>query len=215
MIYVTSDIHGEYDRYLRLLEAIDFSSRDHLYVIGDIIDRGEHGVDVAFDMLARENVTLLKGNHEVMALATLGLNPQFGAKDLWFGNGGRPTFYDLRFHRSRTERNEILDYFEDAPVELELEVGGRCFHLVHGFPGETEQDKIWGRPNADSTSPWPDKTVIVGHTPTPFIDPEYEIPHARIWYGNGIIDIDCGCGHKPSTRRLACLRLDDMVEFYV
>ena len=37
-----------------------------------------------------------------------------------------------------------------------------------------------------------------------------------IMHGNGIIDIDCGCGHqKTAHRRLACLRLDDMAEFYV
>lgn len=37
-----------------------------------------------------------------------------------------------------------------------------------------------------------------------------------IWHGNGIIDIDCGCGNLNAPhRRLACLRLDDMAEFYV
>ena len=37
----------------------------------------------------------------------------------------------------------------------------------------------------------------------------------HIWHGNGIIDIDCGCGHETELRRLACLRLDDMTEFYI
>ena len=38
----------------------------------------------------------------------------------------------------------------------------------------------------------------------------------RIWHGNNIIDIDCGCGNLRSEhRRLACLRLDDMADFYV
>ena len=33
---------------------------------------------------------------------------------------------------------------------------------------------------------------------------------------DNIIDIDCGCGNLRSEhRRLACLRLDDMAEFYV
>ena len=36
-----------------------------------------------------------------------------------------------------------------------------------------------------------------------------------IWFGSGIIGIDCGCGNKTENRRLACLRLDDMREFYV
>ena len=29
------------------------------------------------------------------------------------------------------------------------------------------------------------------------------------------IDIDCCCGYDFSVRRLACLRLEDMAEFYV
>ena len=37
----------------------------------------------------------------------------------------------------------------------------------------------------------------------------------KIWYGDGIIDIDCGCGNKTDLRRLACLRLEDMAEFYI
>ena len=34
-------------------------------------------------------------------------------------------------------------------------------------------------------------------------------------HGNGVIDIDCGCGLKTEYARLACLRLNDMAEFYV
>ena len=33
--------------------------------------------------------------------------------------------------------------------------------------------------------------------------------------GIGLIVIDCGCGSGYELRRLACLRLDDMEEFYV
>lgn len=37
-----------------------------------------------------------------------------------------------------------------------------------------------------------------------------------IWHSAGIIDVDCGCGNQKAEHcRLACLRLDDMAEFYV
>ena len=39
MVYCISDIHGEYDRYLTMLDLIGFSEKDTLYVIGDCIDR--------------------------------------------------------------------------------------------------------------------------------------------------------------------------------
>jgi hypothetical protein len=35
----------------------------------------------------------------------------------------------------------------------------------------------------------------------------------KIWHGGQMIGIDCGSGY-PDVGRLACLRLDDMKEFY-
>ena len=46
MIYCVSDIHGELDKLERMLELIRFSDADHLYIIGDVIDRGVMGVDI-------------------------------------------------------------------------------------------------------------------------------------------------------------------------
>ena len=41
-IYVTSDIHGEYDLFVRLLDIIKLQDQDTLYVLGDVVDRGPH-----------------------------------------------------------------------------------------------------------------------------------------------------------------------------
>ena len=61
----------------------------------------------------------------------------------------------------------------------------------------------------------PDTICIVGHTPTIFLTGQMDVD-SSIWHGNRIIDIDCGCGNLNAPhRRLACLRLDDMAEFYV
>ena len=38
MQYVMSDIHGQYDKYLAMMDKIRFSDDDHLYIIGDVID---------------------------------------------------------------------------------------------------------------------------------------------------------------------------------
>lgn len=37
--YVVSDIHGEYELFIRLLEEIHLKETDTLYVLGDILDR--------------------------------------------------------------------------------------------------------------------------------------------------------------------------------
>ena len=68
----------------------------------------------------------------------------------------------------------------------------------------------WKRLSADETM-LNGKTVIFGHTPT---DEYQSASPLKIWYGINKIGIDCGCGHREPSCRLACLRLDDMKEFY-
>ena len=50
-IYVMSDMHGLYDRYLKMLELIRFSEEDELYILGDMIDRGPDGIPILLDMM--------------------------------------------------------------------------------------------------------------------------------------------------------------------
>ena len=71
MNYVVSDIHGCYDKYKKLLERIDLSENDTLYVLGDMIDRGPEGFKILLDMAQRPNVVGLMGNHEAMAVDAL------------------------------------------------------------------------------------------------------------------------------------------------
>ena len=44
--FVVSDIHGEYELFIRLLEAIHLKETDMLYVLGDILDRGPHPIQI-------------------------------------------------------------------------------------------------------------------------------------------------------------------------
>ena len=215
MIYCMSDLHGELDFFQEMLEQIHFSDTDHLYILGDVIDRGIGGVDILEQIMDATNMTMLLGNHEQMCLSTLGPGNEVGARDLWRYNGGATTYRELLYHRTPQQRNRILRFLSGLPDHLDLTVDGQKFHLVHGCPGEDHETRIWGRVEPDSTSPYPDTVCIVGHTPTVFLTDKTDEVYA-IWHGNGIIDIDCGCGHlNVMNRRLACLRLDDMAEFYV
>ena len=49
--YVMSDLHGSYDGYISILEQINFSNEDILYVDGDVIDRGRDGLKIILDVL--------------------------------------------------------------------------------------------------------------------------------------------------------------------
>ena len=44
MIYVMSDIHGCLNRYRNVLRQIRLRKDDHLYILGDVIDRGPEGL---------------------------------------------------------------------------------------------------------------------------------------------------------------------------
>ena len=42
MEYIISDIHGEYDLFIKLLEKIKFNKNDKMIICGDIFDKGIH-----------------------------------------------------------------------------------------------------------------------------------------------------------------------------
>ena len=69
--YVVSDIHGEYELFIRLLEEIRLKETDTLYVLGDILDRGSHPIQIILKLMEMPNVVCLTGNHELMALECL------------------------------------------------------------------------------------------------------------------------------------------------
>ena len=75
MIYVMSDIHGCGKAYHEILRKIKFCDTDHLYILGDVIDRGPDGISTLEDIMRRKNVTMLLGNHEHMMLEAL-LHPE-------------------------------------------------------------------------------------------------------------------------------------------
>ncbi len=214
MNYCISDVHGEYDRYISMLDKIKFSGDDTLYVLGDVIDRQPNGVDILLDIMQRKNVVMVLGNHEKMCWDALRVGVNYKAHQLWQINGGDSTRKELLYVRTRAERIKILRFIKSLPDFLDIEVNGRQFHLVHGYPGDNKDDRVWERVYQGDLEPVPGKTVIVGHTPTVYLNGDDGKPF-RIWHGDGIIGIDCGCGNDTELRRLACLRLDDMAEFYI
>ena len=225
--YVLSDIHGEGDRFHRMLERIGFSAEDTLYILGDVIDRGPEGVELLQEIREQPNMDLLLGNHEYMCLRYYAPDAAEEDKRRWARNGNAPTLAALAAI-PEAERAGLLEWLAALPVCRDLGAAGKRWHLVHGFPGERAYDQVWGRPRWDTPNPFPDgRQVIVGHTPVPFLycasegeeiryleRLEEQGRHLRIYKAPGFWDIDCGCGHALYGKRLACLRLEDGAEFY-
>lgn len=213
MIYCMSDLHGDWDRYDKMLEKIGFGEDDTMYIIGDVIDRHPDGIPILLDIMQRENMVLLIGNHEWMMLNEV-LYDLPGATERWNRNGAQPT-RDALNALPEAERHALLAWVEALPDQLEIAVNGRKFLLVHAFPAKERYDRIWDRSIQNQPEPpFSDCTVIIGHTPVQYVLNDWSKP-ARILHLPGIIDIDCGCAQSTDDRVLGCLRLDDMAEFYV
>ena len=142
MVYCVSDIHGELDKFERLLQLIRFSDAGQMYILEDVIDRGVMGVDILQRIMAAPNMITLLGNHEQMCLDTLGPHGERGAEDLWRQNGGSPTYRELLYHQTLRERNTILRFLAGLPDHLNVEVGVQKFHLVHGCPGADRETHL-------------------------------------------------------------------------
>lgn len=229
--YVMSDLHGEYGKFLQMLEEIRFQSEDTLFVLGDMIDRGPEPVRLLQDLALRPNVICLLGNHEYMALRTLRaleveiteenfdthLNPgMMRGYAEWMYNGGEVT---LRQYRALPpeERAEIKAFLGELSLYEWVRAGGREFVLVHaGFrnfsprrPLEdyAAEELIFTRADGAENA-LPHTWTVAGHTPTPLLWGKAEI------YREGrYINIDCGACFAGG--RLACLCLDTMEEWYV
>ena len=70
MIYAISDIHGDYELFIKLLKKINFSKNDKMIILGDMVDKGEKSVQL-LKLLFGENkdcFECIMGNHEHMFL---------------------------------------------------------------------------------------------------------------------------------------------------
>ncbi len=218
MIYVMSDIHGFDTRYRSVLRQIKLKKSDHLYILGDVIDRFPDGLGILRETMKKDNITLIMGNHEHMMLEALSEPGTSEEIWRWHCNGGDVT-HDRFNHCTKAYREEILAYIRSLPTNIEIKVNGVDYLLVHGAPASTytplsrysdiTTHMVWTRLNRGDQMP-EGKTVIFGHTPTK----QYQRNDPMsIYYGNRMIGIDCGCAWGYDGR-LGCLRLDDMQEFY-
>lgn len=144
LIYVMSDLHGCYEKYLEMLEKISFSSTDTLYILGDVVDRGNGGIKILQDMMKRKNILPIMGNHERMALdilqkvyneleyegkTTATVSSSNDCK-IWFAHGGYPTYHAFSLLHPRNQR-DLIEYMESFCLEDGIIVGGNQFYLAH------------------------------------------------------------------------------------
>ncbi len=214
MRYVISDIHGCYREYMALLEKLQLSENDHLYILGDAVDKGPAPIRVMKDLIHRKNITYLLGNHDFLFCYFLGKNGlDLTTKNLaecdpenirefqvWLEDGGITTAKQY-MRLAPKEREEICTFLENADFYHIIKDTGKTYVLVHaGIAGFKEEiplkeyhplELIATRTDYEKRYyEDPDTFVITGHTPTPCIRKD-QLPEG--YMGNGHIAIDCGC----------------------
>ncbi|MCR5098256.1 MAG: fructose-bisphosphatase class III [Lachnospiraceae bacterium] len=156
-IYACSDIHGQYEKYMKLWDVV--KDEDELFIIGDVIDRGPDGMRILTDIMTRKNVTFIIGNHETMMYQALFMRPEDAGvslgrgevydPDRWFdiwirsNNGGMETYKS--FDSSYRDRGEdIAEFLRTCPVMAEANVEGKRYALTHGMPDMTRMGEKAG-----------------------------------------------------------------------
>ena len=229
--YVISDVHGNYEGYMKILERIHFSEEDTLYVNGDVIDRGMGGIKILQHMMMQPNIYPILGNHEYAAATCLrflmkeiteesiGDIDEETIKNLmeWQNIGGQCTMD--AFHKlSCEEKQDIVDYLDEFSLYEEVSVNEKQFVIVHAGltnfspdrPLETYEmyELIFKAPDYDRIY-FLDKYLVTGHLPTKVIEGNPRLN--KIFRKNNHIAIDCAAGYDGCV---GCICLDTFEEFY-
>ncbi|MGE5654855.1 MAG: metallophosphoesterase family protein [Bacillota bacterium] len=229
MDYVIGDVHGYLDAFVELVNKISLTAQDNLYIIGDVIDRGQRPVDMLQLVMHEKNMHFILGNHEDMLLNYV----KDGSTERWMRNGGEVTLRQWQKLPAK-RRRDLADYLHAAPLYRKV---GR-FLLVHAgimtpeeipdtpkaavdeiLATQTRTALLWSREDFFNRPALAETTVVFGHTSTARIrgtrgldsPPQLSIWHDELYHDK--IGIDCG-SYRPGGQ-LGCLRLDDLTEFYV
>lgn len=233
-VYVTSDLHGlELSRLKELLLKVNFSDKDWLYILGDVVDReNDGGIEILCWLLEQPNVQLILGNHEAMLLSCEFVFDEITDESIekmdknkmdlllnYMRNGGDVTLKSMKELRSKSPEtvSDVIEYLKECPIYETVSVGNNDFLLVHSGIEDFKTDKrlseykaeqfLWARPRLTDDY-FDDIITVFGHTPTLSYGNSYKgkILRTKTWIN---IDVGVPYGNPP-----ALLRLDDLAEFY-
>ncbi len=120
-LYLIGDIQGCNDAFQQLLSKIDFSpSRDTLYVLGDMVNRGEDSAGVLQALMAfGDSAKCVLGNHDLHLLAV--------------AHGIRPAHKSdtLQAILDKASTSAVLDWLRHQKLAISLTHNQRRWLLVH------------------------------------------------------------------------------------
>ena len=131
--YVVGDIHGEYDKLMKELEYHKFDkSKDRLFSVGDLVDRGPDSVK-CLELMSEDWFFSVQGNHEEMMINGLTGDGVL----MWVQNGGRWAMTTDHNHL-----DELADEIKQLPYIIELETEKGKIGIVHAHCGSSDWNEV-------------------------------------------------------------------------
>jgi serine/threonine protein phosphatase 1 len=214
--FCISDIHGCSTSFRSLLNRIELTKDDQLFLLGDYINRGpdSKGVLDIIMNLQRENyeVFVLRGNHEQMLIDAI---TDLRVEMLLMQNGGSETLTSFGADRAGDVPPAYTGFIRESLLYMELDQ----FLLVHAgfnfkrkdFLNDTEA-MLWIRDFSAGRRKLRGRTVVHGHNPWPRDRIEAQFRGRR---PPTIINIDAGCVYKREGSALCALELSEMKVTFV
>lgn len=199
------DIHGCVQTFRVLLDRIQLSPSDQLFLLGDYINKGPNSGGVLEEIIKLVNkgyqVHKLRGNHEEMFLEAhrKGTLPdfvqQYGSQYMLNKRGQLPDHY-LKLLKSLSYYIELEDYYLvhagfNFSARNPLRDWDAMLH-IRDYPAD--KNFLQG------------KKIVHGHNPKPL-----SIIRAHIDEQSPVIPLDNGCvyhGERPEQGNLLCFDLD-------
>lgn len=224
MVYITTDIHGRLDRWHKLKRYLDNNGfnqeQDRIYLLGDVIDRGNDSIALLMEIMNDHSVSMIIGNHEYAFISRLNNDPYWDSQ-ITIANQQVKTIFQYK-ELTSSDRHELSEWLNRLPLYYMLDDGlnETCslaeakFVLTHApinpnsfkenkeLSDYTPQDLLESRKIRDRY--YTGKQLIFGHIPTCNI---IKGKSPSILIGNGYLDIDCGCFMREGA--LACICIKD------
>ncbi|MBL0224877.1 MAG: serine/threonine protein phosphatase [Geobacteraceae bacterium] len=209
--FVIGDVHGCSATLRRLVDdTLRPLPHDHIYLLGDLIDRGpdSRGVlDFIFELQERGlAVDSIRGNHEEMCLQA---GDDYHHLDLWNANGGQATLESFQADGPGDIPHRYRAYLGSLPHCIQLDK----FVIVHAGlnfdlpdPFKDTFAMLWTRSPAVVPQRIGGRRLICGHTPVPLGQLEASLNSSKIMLDNG-----CFFVGRPGMGSLVALELETMV----
>ena len=231
MIYVMGDIHGCKDKYDEMLEKLSPGEHDAVFVLGDVIDVGDDGIEILNDMMYRANIYPILGEREYYAKKFLPLIAEKGSAEKalesldgedkemlakWLSMKSEKTI-ETFLKLDDEGREAILDFLDEFVPFEEIRCKGKKFILTHAgvrdfdesksLEDYSDEDFIFAQTDY-SRIYFPEAYLVTGHTPTVAIGKEFA---GKVYAKKRHLALDCGAAFGG---RLAAVCLDTLKVSY-